>query len=120
MGIEKYKSKYIVFEKNTIRKAVKIGFSWTVLFFSWIALGIRGKLCPLLFGIPAFYYMFTANRLLEEKLLIEGWEKTPMQDGDERLLPSIGQKILLFFCVVIMTLFAALYGGTCAAACLGV
>ena len=124
MSIGKYKNKYIIFEKNTIRKAVKIGFSWTVLLFSWIALAIRGQVVPaivcfLLFGIPALYYMFTANRLLKEQLLLEGWKETPMKEEDKALLPSIGQKILLAFCFLIIIIFSIVYGGTCAAACMG-
>ena len=111
MNIEKYKNKYIIFEKNTIRKAVKIGFSWTVLFFGWIALAIRGQwipavLCFIFFPLPSLYYMFTANRILKEQLLIENWTETPMKEEDKALFLSIPQRILLYLCFGLVFVFS--------------
>ena len=121
---DKIKNKFIVMEKNSVRRAVKEGFSWTVFFFGLLALLIRKQLIPALicfltFGIAGFYYMFTANRLLKEQLLLEGWEKTPMKSEDRQLLPSAGQKILLFFCAIALIIFSIFYGSTCMYTCLG-
>lgn len=69
--------KYI-FQKNGITKKVKHGFSWTVFFWGWIALAIRGQYAACLitlatFGFGTFYYMFAANRLLARDLIADGW-----------------------------------------------
>ena len=66
------------FEKNGVRREAKEGFAWTVLFFGVIALAIRGQIgfafvTIVTAGLAAFYYMFTANRLLIEQYQIDGW-----------------------------------------------
>ena len=68
----------IQFEKNGIIREVKEGFSWTVLFFSAVALSVRGQTNLALvvlftYGLATFYYAFKANKLLKEKYIIEGW-----------------------------------------------
>lgn len=69
----------ITITKGTRTKKVKQGFSWTVFFFGFMALGIRGQWGPaaitfLTFGLAGFYYMFKANEILLDKYLDEGWE----------------------------------------------
>lgn len=68
----------ITFKKNGISKKVKYGISWTVFFFGWMALAIRGQYPAALisfftFGLANFYYMFTANRILAHLLIEQGW-----------------------------------------------
>jgi hypothetical protein len=69
---------HIKFEKNGIRKEVKVGFSWTVFFFGWLALAIRGQGIPAVvafctFNLASWYYMFAANRLLARSMIENGW-----------------------------------------------
>ena len=69
---------HATFTKNGVRKEVKIGFSWTVFFFGWIALLIRKQWGPavitlLTFNMAAFYFMFTANKALAVDLVSDGW-----------------------------------------------
>lgn len=66
------------FTKNGIRKEVKIGFSWTVFFFGWIALAIRKQFAPaaiafFTLNIASLYYMFAANKALAVDLVADGW-----------------------------------------------
>lgn len=83
---------HIKFKKNRLTKEVKVGFSWTIFFFGWIALAIRGQYVPALISfftlnIAAFYYMFAANRLLARQLVRNGWfaiEDMPEQWGIEQ------------------------------------
>lgn len=69
---------HVKFKKNGITKEVKVGFSWTVIFFGWMALAIRGQALPAILGfftfnITSLYFMFTANRLLARKMVENGW-----------------------------------------------
>ena len=70
-----------IFKRNGVHREVKVGFSWTVFFFGFIALLVRGQaiealITLLTFGLAALYYCFTANRLLTEKLKLEGWSES--------------------------------------------
>lgn len=70
---------HIKFQKNGVTKEVKVGFSWTTLFFGWMALAIRGQTVPALLGfltlnLSSLYYMFSANRILARKLAEAGWK----------------------------------------------
>jgi len=69
---------HVKFKKNGITKEVKVGFSWTVFFFGWLALAIRGQYVPALisfltFNFAGFYYMFAGNRILARQLVENGW-----------------------------------------------
>lgn len=69
---------HIKFQKNGIKKEVKVGFSWTVFFFGWFALAIRGQYVPAILGFFTFnlsslYFMFAANRLLARNMVENGW-----------------------------------------------
>lgn len=83
---------HIKFKKSGITKEVKVGFSWTIFFFGWIALAIRGQYVAafisfITLNIAACYYMFAANRLLARKLVADGWvslEELPAQWGIEQ------------------------------------
>lgn len=83
---------HIKFKKNNLTKEVKVGFSWTIFFFGWMALAIRGQYVPALISfitlnIAGFYYMFAGNRLLARKLVVDGWiaiEELPKQWGIEQ------------------------------------
>ena len=80
---------HIKFNKNGLTKEVKIGFSWTIFFFGWMALAIRGQYVPALismftFNMASFYFMFAGNRLLARQLVESGWtsaEKMPESWG---------------------------------------
>lgn len=83
---------HIKFQKNGLTKEVKVGFSWTIFFFGWMALAIRGQYVAALisfvtFNFAGFYYMFAANRLLARQLVGDGWtaiETLPKQWGIEQ------------------------------------
>jgi hypothetical protein len=67
------------FTKNGLTKEVKIGFSWTIFFFGWIALLIRKQygyaaLSFFTFNITSIYFMFSANKALAHDLIENGWE----------------------------------------------
>ena len=69
---------HVRFQKNGVQREVKHGFSWTVFFFGWIALFVRGQIVPgvlglLTFNITTLYYMFAANKLLARSLAADGW-----------------------------------------------
>ena len=51
--------------------------------------------------------MFTANRILEEKLKIEGWVENPVTEGDSKLLYREERLLLLIVCVLIGVSFGA-------------
>ena len=80
---------HIKFNKNGLTKEVKVGFSWTIFFFGWMALAIRGQYVPALisflsFNMASFYFMFSGNRLLARQLIEDGWiaiDNTPNQWG---------------------------------------
>lgn len=60
-------------------KEVKHGFSWTIFFFGWIALAIRGQakqaiISFLTFNLAACYFMFTANTTLARDMIRKGWK----------------------------------------------
>lgn len=67
-----------------IQKEVKVGFSWTIFFFSFIALLIRGQIKEALIvlltswiGIGIIYWIylcFKGNEKLHEELLLKGFE----------------------------------------------
>ena len=83
---------HIKFRKNGVVKEVKVGFSWTIFFFGWMALAIRGQYVHALisfvtFNFAGFYYMFAGNRLLARQLASKGWvsiEDLPEQWGIEQ------------------------------------
>lgn len=67
------------FTKNGVDRYVREGFAWSIACFGFMALLIRGqyRLCIInffTFGFAKYYYMFTANRLLKEKYLLDGWK----------------------------------------------
>ena len=69
---------HIKFNKNGLTKEVKIGFSWTIFCFGWMALAIRGQYVPafisfLTFNMASFYFMFAGNRMLARHLIENGW-----------------------------------------------
>ena len=80
---------HIKFQKNGLTKEVKVGFSWTIFCFGWMALAIRGQYVPALisfltFNMASFYFMFAGNRLLAFQLVENGWttnEKKPESWG---------------------------------------
>ena len=80
---------HIKFQKNGLTKEVKVGFSWTIFLFGWLALAIRKQygaaiISILLFNLPVLYYMFAGNKLLARDLAENGWtttDKTPESWG---------------------------------------
>ena len=69
---------HIKFQKNGVTKQVKVGFSWTTLFFGWLALAVRGTVGPMIvtlftFGLAGLYYCFTINRIHARQLAADGW-----------------------------------------------
>jgi hypothetical protein len=67
------------FTKNGFTKEVKIGFSWTIFFFGWIALLIRKQygyavIALFTFNIASLYFMFTANKAKAHDLIEQGWQ----------------------------------------------
>lgn len=72
------------------RRKVKQGFSWTIFFFGWIALIVRGQaskallglILSFLFVIPGvlygWYMAFRGNRELIDDLIAKGY--TPVQE----------------------------------------
>ena len=83
---------HIKFKKSGLTKEVKVGFSWTIFCFGWIALVIRGQYLAafisfITLNIAGFYYMFAGNRLLARQLVGQGWfsiEDLPKQWGIEQ------------------------------------
>ena len=83
------------FFTNTIQnKTVKHGFSWTVLFFGFIALFIRGQylLALLAFllgwmtaGITNIFFAFMANKALAKQLVSEGYYPIPEHERAARI-----------------------------------
>jgi len=73
---------HIKFQKNGVTREVKIGFSWTTLFFGmWVPL-LRGMFVPTLIfvltlGFAGFYYMFAINRIYARHLKENGWNVVP-------------------------------------------
>lgn len=69
----------ITLKKNGIRKQIKVGVSWTTLFFGiWVPL-LRGMwpqfaIFLLTLGFAGFYYFFKINAIYAEKLVADGWE----------------------------------------------
>lgn len=69
---------HIKFSKNGVQKEIKVGFSWTTLFFGWLALAVRGTVVQMLvtlftFGLAGLYYAFTINRIHARQLAADGW-----------------------------------------------
>ena len=66
------------FTKNGITKEVKIGFSWTIFCFGWIALLIRKQwayaaISFFTFNFASWYFMFVANKAKAHDLIDDGW-----------------------------------------------
>lgn len=66
------------FTKHGIIKEVKIGFSWTIFFFGWIALLIRKQwayaaISFFTFNFASWYFMFVANKAKAHELIEDGW-----------------------------------------------
>lgn len=69
---------HIKFQKNGVTKEIKVGFSWTVFFFGWLALLARGMITQaaisfFTLNFASLYYMFAINRIQAEKLAADGW-----------------------------------------------
>lgn len=73
----------ITFRKNGVRRNVKVGFSWTVLFFGPLAFMARGMwgmvaiswiAAMLTLGISVFIIPFYANKWYGRWLAENGWE----------------------------------------------
>ena len=67
------------FTKNGLTKEVKIGFSWTIFCFGWIALLIRKQysyavISLLTFNLASWYFMFVANKAKAHDLIEQGWQ----------------------------------------------
>lgn len=80
-----------------VTKELKVGFSWTILFFGWITILFRGDigefikwiiLFPLTLGIWGIVQCFTANKKYIIKHLEKGYE--PATDYDKNLLIEKG------------------------------
>lgn len=83
----------IEFTKNGVQRRVKVGFSWTVLFFGPFAFMWRGMwghaaLCWIAamftLGLSAFVFPFMANRMYGRWLAERGWstwDKLPASWG---------------------------------------
>jgi hypothetical protein len=88
------------FQKNSITREVKIGFSWTMFFFGGLPLIARGMwkhvlLFLLLYfptcGLSYFWYACYANRLTARHLAEQGWatgDNTPAAWGIRATLPG--------------------------------
>ena len=73
---------FVVLEKNGLRKEVKVGFSWTVLFFGTIllgfaTLGIGGAVLGI---VMSFVY----NKIYIKDLIEKGWN--PVGEENRLLL----------------------------------
>ena len=69
----------VKFTKNGITQTVKVGFSWTVFFFGWVALLIRKQYVYaavgfFTFNLASFGIMFFANKAKAHDLIEQGWE----------------------------------------------
>jgi len=78
---------HIKLQKNGVTKEIKVGFSWTTLFFGWLALAVRGMIVPALItlgtlGLAGLYYCFTINRLQGRQMAADGWI---VADADKEL-----------------------------------
>ena len=79
---------HIKFSKNGVTKEIKVGFSYTTLFFGWLALAVRGTVVPVIitlmtFGLAGpFFYAFTINRIHARQLAADGWQ---IADQDKTL-----------------------------------
>ena len=73
---------HVKFHKNGVTKEVKVGFSWTTLFFGWLIAASRG-LWPqaiigfFTFNLSSLYYMFAINKVYANKLVEDGWSIDP-------------------------------------------
>ena len=69
----------VILYKNGVRKEVKVGFSWTTLFFgAWVPI-LRGMWPQVLiwflsFGFAGLYYIFKINAIYGRRLIENGWE----------------------------------------------
>ena len=68
----------IKFIKNGVIKEVKVGISWTTLFFGFFVSIYRKQwlvlvLTYLSFGLANFYFMFAGNKLYAQSLITDGW-----------------------------------------------
>jgi hypothetical protein len=78
---------HIKLQKNGVTKEVKVGFSWTVFCFGWLALAARGMIVPALItlgtlGLAGLYYCFTINRIQARHMVVDGWV---IDDADKEL-----------------------------------
>lgn len=74
---------HILFRKNGVRREVKVGYSWTTLFFGPFPFAFRGQwgwalfaaiLCFLTYGLGGIVLGFYANRITGRHLFETGWQ----------------------------------------------
>lgn len=74
---------HIKFKKNGVSREVKVGFSWTVLFFGPLAFASRGMwamfaiswiVAMVTLGLSSFFFPFFANRWYARHLAENGWQ----------------------------------------------
>ena len=81
--------KILMKHDNGIEKKIKLGFSWTTLFFCWIPSLIRGDLVsaiklfimqPITLGIYPAYKSFNINEDYKEFLTVKGYREIQTLD----------------------------------------
>lgn len=73
---------HVTFKKNKVIREVKVGFSWTVLFFGAFPFAFRGQwgwffltalLCICTYGLAGIVMAFFANKITARWLAENGW-----------------------------------------------
>lgn len=73
---------HVTFRKNKVIREVKVGFSWTVLFFGAFPFACRGMwgwfwltvlLCVCTYGLGGIVMAFFANKITARWLAENGW-----------------------------------------------
>jgi hypothetical protein len=98
-----YNTIYFLNPQTGQMRQAPVGFSWTVLFFSWFPPMFRSDwkwtlimlLCALLtWGLSGLVFMFIYNKLYIKELLNNGYKIQSIQNGTkEQLERDIGIKL---------------------------
>lgn len=107
--------KKILIHKSGVEKEVKIGFSWTTLFFGCIPSILRGDFVSALkiflldiftFRLYSIFKSISINKDYENFLLIKGYEEVgTTNENNQRIITNWHYIIVILFAIIIINIF---------------